>query len=185
MVIEIWCASAPVTACSYPIVSALPDPSNLTAGQYSHLREQLSFVQEHDKHTDIASGTTHCDKSLVAKILAAVDLKDSATAAQEEALNSEPQVHSVLQRHLSAVLHDIWKQIKNHEHPDCYCYNSFIIHAKHPVWALHDTAIDGLKPDCLYHWDVFVWLLALLPGALDWFKCVCGRCLNENGAFYV
>jgi hypothetical protein len=174
-----------ITACSCPIVSALPDPSNLTARQYSHLKEQLSFVREHDEHADIASGTAHCDESLAAEILAAVDSEDSAAAAQEETSNSEPQVHSVLQQHLSAVLHDIRKQIKNHGRPDCYRYNSFVIQAKHPVWVLHDAAIDGLKPDRLYHRDVFVWLPALLPGAPDWFKCVCGRRLNKNGAFYV
>jgi len=142
-------------------------------------------LQEHDEHADIASGTTHCDENLVAEILDAVDSDDSAAAAQEETSNSELQVHSVLHQYLSAVLHDIQKQIKNHGRPDCYRNNSFVIHAKHPVWVLHDAAIDGLKPDCLYHQDIFIWLPALLPGAPESFKCVCGRRLNKNGVFRV
>ena len=152
---------------------------HLSMAQYSQLREELTFVQEHDENADIATGMHVIDNSLSDEILDTPE--DSAATAEAETASAEVQTESAVHQHLQAVLNDIKKQITHHHQPDCYRRGDFFYRSKHPVFALHDARINGVQPDRLCARDVFVWLPSCLPGAPDHFKCDCGLHLTKNG----
>jgi hypothetical protein len=110
-----------------------------------------------------------------------MDSDDLSAGAEEEDAASNPKQDSILKKYLSLVLENIILQIDRHGMPNCYRNKSFVISAHDPIWALHDAAIHGFKPDQLYHRDVFLWLPSCLPGAPPFFKCDCGKNLVKNG----
>lgn len=148
--------------------------SHLTATEYAQLTDQINFVENHDEHADIASGSHVIDESIADEIL---DLPEELPSAD----NSEAQQDSAICQYLSSTLHEIKKQISKHKRPDCYSQGDFYIRPKHPVFALHDAAVGGFRPDHLCHRDIFVWLPAYLPCAPRVFKCMCNKALSKNG----
>lgn len=152
--------------------------------QYSQLQEELAFLQEHDEHGDIATGTHSIDDGLSDEI---IDMsEDTAAAAEAESEESEVQTESSIHQYLHSVYRDIKKQIDLHCQPNCYQRGDFFYWMKHPVFTLHDVALNGLQPDRLCARDVFIWLPACLPGAPQFFRCTCSGNvhLKKNGEFH-
>lgn len=138
-------------------------------------------MQEHDEHADIVTGAHVIDDSLLDEIIDLPD--DTAAVTKAETKAFEVQTESAIHQHLHAVYQDIKKQIEQHHQPDCYQSGDFFYQTKHPVFTLHDAAINGLQSDHLCAQDVFFWLSSFLPGAPDHSKCTCGVHLIKNGMF--
>jgi hypothetical protein len=154
----------------------------LTTSEYTALQDNLTFVQEHDEHADIASGAHSINASLTEKITSQPD--ETAMAAQMESEVSEPPCESSIHQHLCAATQQIKGEIKKHGQPSCYQHGDFFYCTAHPVFALRDASIHGLQPDRLCARDIFVWLPLYLPGAPASFRCTCGGRLTKNGFFF-
>jgi hypothetical protein len=76
------------------------------------------YIHDHDKHTDIATGSHLIEDSFSDEILDLIE--DAAAVAEVETESSEVQTESAIHQHLHAALQDIKKQIDLHHQPDCY-----------------------------------------------------------------
>nr|GAT42352.1 predicted protein [Mycena chlorophos] len=151
--------------------STSSDPAYLTASDYTSLTDSLTFIQENDEFADIASGENVVDESMLD------DLADSSeenanTATQDYDASASPD-KSAHQTQLENILLRIRHEIAKHGQPLCYARGDLFDRARHPLFAVRDSAKHGFKPDLFCHLDVFVWIPWLLPGAPDTFKCSC------------
>lgn len=107
--------------------------------------------------------------------------QDDATTAEMETQETEAATDSAIQRYLKTVRERIQNEIKQHMRPNCYIRGDFFHRKRHAVFALCDDSATGFNVDSLCARDVFVWLPLLLPGALDFFKCICDERLIKHG----
>jgi hypothetical protein len=82
------------------------------------LQDKLSFIRDHDKHADIATGMHLIEDSFSDEILDSME--DAAAVTEVETESSEVQTESAIHQHLHAALQYIKKQIDLHSQPDCY-----------------------------------------------------------------
>ena len=111
--------------------------------------------------------------------------QDDATAAKMETQETEAAMDSAIRQYLKTVCECIQNEIKQHTRPNCYIRGDFFHRKKHAVFALCADSAIGINVDSLCARDVFVWLPLLLPGAPDFFKCICGECLIKHGTISI
>jgi len=87
------------------------DPGTLSNSAFNQLNAELSFIEDNNEHSEIASGFTQIDSSLVDELILDADI-DNPSAAQAEAEASDPAVESSLQQFLSAAKHFIIGTVK-------------------------------------------------------------------------
>lgn len=157
-------------------------PSCLSADTFNHIQEDITFVEDHDEHADIATGDKVIDDSLLDDdALLDPSTEDIAEAAAAETSNSEIHDQSVLHSYLQNFKKMIMNEIRNDDQPRCYKDGQLYVRPRNPIFALRDAQAVDYIPDELYHLDIFVWLPEHLPGRPDIFTCVCGRSLTKNG----
>ncbi|KAJ7819831.1 hypothetical protein B0H14DRAFT_3736678 [Mycena olivaceomarginata] len=155
---------------------------DISPDEFARLSEQFEFIEEHNEHADIAAGDQLIDESLGDNIPDSAE--SNAAAAEAETQSSEPAPSSVIHKQLTAIQERLLGEETTHGKPLCYLHGDFFNRPPHPVFALQKTQnMTGLDPRHLYLRKVFVWLLYLLPGCPDRFKCTCGKPLPKNGVY--